>query len=275
MNTASLITSKEWLGLATKKLSLVGISTPELDAVLLLCFSLNVTKIELLSKPNIMLSKNKLNLANKLLQQRELGYPIAYLTKKIEFYGHTFFVDNRVLIPRPESESFINILRAIDISKMKYLTDLGCGSGVLGITAKIEFPFLRVSLLDKSKRALNVTKINLKSSGVDAKVILSDLFSFYEDSPDIILANLPYVPKYMSVNKSASFEPKMAIFAENDGIFYYRKMLDQMKKKAISPKFILIECLDKQIEFIVKLFNRSGYFLIQSDGLVHLFSISF
>jgi release factor glutamine methyltransferase len=272
MNTSLSVTNKEWLSHATRVLKGANISSPELDAIILLCFCLKIKKIELLSNPSTILTKTNLSLADKLLNKRKLGYPVAYLTKTVEFYNHSFFVDTRVLIPRPESESFINLLKTENISKLKYLTDLGCGSGILGIVSKIIFPNLEVELLDKSKSALDVVKINLSSVGIDANIILSDLLTLSNNNFDIILANLPYVPENMSVNKAASFEPKMAIFAKNDGLFYYKELLKQLSAKPTKPSLILIECLNKQLSELTNLFNGLGYELTKSEGLVHMYS---
>src|SRR5665213_1193623 len=131
MNTNLLVTNKGWLSYATQKLKVAGIDSADLDALIILCFCLKLTKIEVLSSPNNQLSKNQIRLTDKLLALRALNYPITYITRNIEFYNRSFYIDHRVLSPRPESESFINLLKTEKISNLKYLTDLGCGSGVI------------------------------------------------------------------------------------------------------------------------------------------------
>lgn len=271
MNTNSSVTNKLWLSYATKKLKVANIDSANLDALIILCFSLKQTKIEILSGPDNKLSKTQTALANKLLERRALNYPIVYITQSIEFYNYTFYVDSRVLSPRPESESFINLLKSENISNLKFLTDVGCGSGVLGITTKIIFPYLNVELLDKSKNALKVTEINLSNFGIAAKVRLSNLLSSSNNKYDIILANLPYVPDSMQVSSAVLFEPKMAIFAGRDGLRFYRNMLKQLKQTGHRPKYILIECLDNQATTINGLLSELGYRLIRSEGIVHMF----
>ncbi|HEY5267522.1 MAG TPA: HemK family protein methyltransferase [Candidatus Saccharimonadales bacterium] len=272
MKTNSLVTSNEWLKTATQKLIVAGIDSAQLDSLILLEFCLKFSRIKILSNPNRPLSKTNLSQANKLLSKRLLNIPIAYITKQIEFYERSFFIDSRVLVPRPESESFINLLKSCNLFNLKYLTDVGCGSGILGITAKLEFPQLNIELLDKSKNAIKVTNINLDLLSIRADVEVSNLLDNSNHKSDIILANLPYIPKDMTVNKAAGFEPKMAIFASANGLYFYQQLIRQLKNEDKKPKYILIECLDNQTEEIAKLFRGISYKLIRSEGLVHQFT---
>ncbi len=271
MKTNLLVTNKDWLAGATKKLFSKQIESAQLDSIIILCFSLNVSKIEILSNPNKLIPQKALNRANRLLDNRLENYPISYLIKSIDFFGRTFYVDSRVLSPRPESESFINLLKSIDISNLNYLTDIGCGSGVLGITAKLEFPSLQIELLDKSKAAIAVSRINLTNFKLDAIIKKSDLLDNSEKKFDIIIANLPYVPDKYPISSAAKFEPKMAIFAGKDGLNIYRKLISQLKLIERKPKYILVECLDSQIDSLENLFKTVSYQLYASEGLVHLF----
>jgi release factor glutamine methyltransferase len=271
MNTSSLVTNNEWLKRATQKLIVAGIDSAQLDCLIILCFCLRLSKIEVLSNPNKILTKTNLKLANKLLSKRQLNYPISYIIKQVEFYNRTFFVDSRVLTPRPESESFINLLKLSEISNLKYITDVGCGSGILGITTKLEWPHLNIELLDKSKNALKVAEINLSRFNIQAYPKLSNLLSDSNNNFDIILANLPYIPNNMYVNKAASFEPKMAIFAPTDGLYFYRLLIKQLRNADKKPIYILVECLENQIGLLTQLFSELSYKLIRSEGLVHQF----
>jgi len=271
MKTSSLVTSNEWLKIATQRLLTSGIDSASLDALLILCFCLKLPKVEILSNPNRKLTVTTLNRASKLLEKRKLNYPIAYITKKIEFYNRVFNVDSRVLIPRPESESFINLLKTSRLSNLKFLTDVGCGSGILGLTAKLEFPQLDVELLDISKGALKVANINQNELDVQARIRLSNLLDNSDYKFDIILANLPYIPTDMSISASAKFEPKIAIFASTDGLIYYRNLTDQLRRADKKPKYILIECLEEQIESVTKMFDDISYKLVRSESLVHEF----
>lgn len=272
MKTNSLITNSEWLKDAVKKLKAAGIESASIDSLIILCFCLKLPKVEVLTNPNKILPLKKINLANTLLTLRLDHYPISYITKQIEFYDRTFYVDSRVLSPRPESESFINLLKLSDISSLKYLTDVGCGSGVLGITSKLEFSHLNIELLDNSKNALKVAGINIDNFQVSSKIKLSNLIMNSDYKFDVILANLPYIPYTTTINKAASFEPKMSIFAPDNGLYFYKALIRQLAIEKKNPKYIFIECLDSQIAALIKLFSDSSYKLTMSEGLVHRFS---
>ena len=271
MNTNLSVTNKSWLSYATQKLKAAGIDSAGLDAIIILCFCLKLKKIDVLSNPSNKLTKNQVKLADKLLKLRVSNYPIGYITQNIEFYNRSFYIDKHVLIPRPESESFINLLKTVDLSNIKYLTDLGCGSGVLGITAKLEFPNLNIELLDKSINALKVTKKNLSLFRIKSVATLSDLLLSSDNKFDVLLANLPYVPNEMLVSRSVLFEPKMAVFSGHDGLDLYRRMLNEIKDLNHKPKFILIECLDQQVPVLDTLFNKIDYKPIKSEALVHMY----
>ncbi len=272
MRTNLLTTNSEWLKNATQKLTVAGVESASIDSLIILCFSLSLPKLEILTNPNKILTRKELKLANKLLTKRLEHYPISYLTKQVEFYNRTFYIDRRVLSPRPESESFINLLKLSDISNLKYLTDVGCGSGVLGITSKLEFPHLNIELLDNSKNALKVTGINVDKFQISSKIKLSNLIGNSDYKFDIILANLPYIPYTTTINRAASFEPKMSIFAPDNGLHFYKALARQLVVKKKNPKYIFIECLDNQITELTKLFSNNSYKLTMSEGLVHRFS---
>jgi release factor glutamine methyltransferase len=273
MNTNLSITNKSWLSTASKRLVKSDIESAKLDALIILSKSSSSTKLNIISNPNHQLTSRQLKTADRLLNKRLKGIPIAYLTNCVEFYGYNFYVNDFVLIPRPESESFINLLKKIDIKSLSNLADVGSGSGVLGITAKLVFPHLSVELLDKSKATLKISKINSNQHKTKVSIKQSNLLSKSSKNIDIILANLPYVPTTTKLNLSATFEPKEAIFSGLDGLDLYKRLIPKISELINKPQFILIECLDNQIIEISKLFKTISYEPKISEGLVHVFSI--
>ncbi|HUC95853.1 MAG TPA: HemK/PrmC family methyltransferase [Candidatus Saccharimonadia bacterium] len=272
MNINSLPTNNSWLKKASRILRDNDIDSAYIDALIILSFVLDKSKTEIIANPNQTI-RSDLNIkANKLIQRRLASEPIAYLTNSIEFYGYNFFVDSRVLVPRPESESFINLLHKLGVSSFKYISDIGCGSGVLGITAKLEFPDLKVELLDNDPQALEVAKTNvLKHNREEIEVKNSDLTSKINPKCEIMLANLPYVPDDMPVSRDISFEPKSAIFSGPDGLSHYHKLITSLEQAKLKPKFILIECLAEQSETMTNLLSFLSYRLIADEGLVSAF----
>jgi release factor glutamine methyltransferase len=246
---------KDWLNHATLRLVSVGIPSPSLDAEILLANALSQDRTYLHAHPEIEIDAESIIIANKNLAERSKRIPIAYIIGKKEFYGRQFTVTPATLIPRPESEDIIAILKAI-LSSSKpdmNLVDVGTGSGCLGITAKLESPTLDVTLTDISAEALSVATSNAKSLSADIKTIRSDLLHDYPFKTDIIVANLPYVDRDWERSPETDYEPDLALFADNNGT-------------------AIIERLIIQASNILK---QNGYLIIESDPIQHLSLIGF
>ncbi len=229
------------------------------------------------------------------LQLRELGYkltkrinhtPLAYIRGFKEFYGRQFTVNSKVLVPRPESESFITLIKTIDM-EMPRIADIGTGSGCLGITAALEMPESTVHLYDINLGALGVAKYNALQHGLELPCFESDLLNNLAGGPyDILLANLPYVPKNLVTSPEITREPALALFSGLDGLDHYRQFwkqvralpnnlpLDPKSESARKPKYILVESLENQHGSLETLAKNAGYKLVETDVLVQLFTIN-
>lgn len=169
------------------------------------------------------------------------GEPVAYITNLKEFYGLDFFVDNRVLIPRPETEEVVDkamrFLSGLGSGLLKVL-DVGTGSGNIAVSIAASFDRERdllVDAVDVSEDALAVARVNVSSHSVEDRVHVfqSDLLSSVEigASYDIIVANLPYIGEVENRFVSASaerYEPNVALFGGSNGLVLYEKMFDQL-----------------------------------------------
>ena len=266
---------KNWLDYATGQLIVCDIDSASLDAELILANELGVDRTYLHAHYDDLIDKKIIFNANNKLSQRLKRIPLAYIYSQKEFYGRNFQVSTDTLIPRPESEQMIECLKELftasklNISNSLKLIDIGTGCGALGITAKLEFPTLRVTLTDISLPALNIAKINSKKMSADVTLIQSDLLENYNHTPDIILANLPYVSPDWSYLKDIDYEPALALYADNDGKELIEKLLIQVSKKLKNNGFILIEADPCQhgslIEYAAKLslkkYSQSGYII--------------
>ena len=154
---------QKWLSLAYVKLKESGVVSFQLDSLILLEHVTRLNKAYILAHQDDELSTKQILELNKLLSRRCKREPIAYITGKKEFFGREFYVNKNTLIPRPESESFIDLLKKYKVTHQNII-DVGCGSGILGITTKLELPSNNIILSDVSKKALNIAKINLKKS---------------------------------------------------------------------------------------------------------------
>ncbi|QQR60762.1 peptide chain release factor N(5)-glutamine methyltransferase [Candidatus Uhrbacteria bacterium] len=186
---------------------------------------------------------------NRLLRRRLRDEPLAYLLNSAPFYGRDFYVDKRVLIPRPETEDLIEIaLRRLEHLKHPTIIDVGTGSGAISITMALESHDATVFATDLSRRALAIAKKNAKH--LKAKIHFNKgnlltaklLNKIDTDSPLCILANLPYLPPEdkRSMPKSVtSYEPSMALFASNKGLALNERLLAQASEH--NAAFVLLE----------------------------------
>jgi len=266
---------KNWLDYAIRQLIVCDIHSANLDAELILSRELGVDRTYLHAHHDDLLDNKAVSKANKKLSQRLKRIPLAYICSQKEFYGRNFQVSTGTLIPRPESEQMIESLKELfttgelNILNSLNLIDIGTGCGALGITAKLEFPTLQVTLTDISQPALNIATRNSKKLSSDVKIIQGDLLENYNHTPDVILANLPYVNPDWNYLKDIDHEPSLALYAGNDGKELIEKLLIQSSKQLNNNGFILIEAdpcqHDSLIDYAAKLslkkYSQIGYII--------------
>ncbi|MFZ2125450.1 MAG: peptide chain release factor N(5)-glutamine methyltransferase [Candidatus Saccharimonadales bacterium] len=237
---------KSWLAESAKQLTDAGISTALLDAEVILAYALNQNRTYLHAHSEDNLDANILQQANSYLEKRIKRIPIAYIVGFKEFYGRKFHVTQDTLIPRPESESIIELLREILLPTTYHLPptnliDIGTGSGCLGITAKLEFPHLDVTITDISDDALKVATLNAHALQADIMALNSDLLQDYAKKADIIIANLPYVDKVWERSTETNYEPDLALFADDSGTALIKQLIDQTDTKLSAGGYLTIE----------------------------------
>lgn len=246
-NSPSAMTIKDWLDDATRQLSSAEIPSARLDAELLLAHTVRKPRTWLHGHNDEELEARQLEIARARLDLRLDRVPVAYIIGHKEFYGHTFKVTTATLIPRPESEALIELLgeavpknERLIAERPLRLVDVGTGSGSLGITAKLQYPELDVTLTDVSRHALNVAEENARALQADVELIQSDLLTSYPFVADIIVANLPYVDIEWQRSPETDHEPASALFAANHGLALIFDLIVQTKEKlAIGGKLIL------------------------------------
>lgn len=263
----------DWIKLSEGVLSENKIQTARLDTEVFASNILGEDRSWIHAHPEHILEGSDLNKLDGMVKLRIAGEPVAYILGHKEFYGRDFVVNSDVLVPRPESESFIELLRDLKNDKtvpgfLHQLMDIGTGSGCLAITAKLEFPDLLVTATDTSLPALRVAIANADKHSVSIVFREQSLLSGDKQGYDIIMANLPYVPDVMR-DKSILHEPKMALFSGDDGLDHYRKLFEQLEPKHI--RFVMTESLLKQHGKVEKLAAKANYSLARTDGLVQLF----
>lgn len=208
--------------------------------------------------------------------RRQLGEPIAYLCGEVWFYGRRFLVDERVLVPRPETEELVEAalahLRILCQQRPVKFADVGTGSGAIAATLATELPSSRGLAIDISAAALAVASENISMHGVGDRVKCQqrDLFDGIDEADqfDLVAANLPYLPSADIPTRPApiAFEPRLALDGGDDGIDIYRRLFHGLERRlrpnaavlleAAPPTmpglFALAECSFCRVEIVVK-----------------------
>jgi release factor glutamine methyltransferase len=274
------MTVAEWIDLSSGTLADAGISSARLDAELILAHTLRKSRTFLHAHPEDELSLRDREIADARLQLRLDRTPLAYVVGHKEFYGRNFKVTPATLIPRPESEAMITMLKeAIRQNRLPLgeaalkLVDVGTGSGCLGITAKLELPELDVTLLDISRHALTVAETNAKRLEADVDTLRSDLLQNYPFQPDYILANLPYVDSSWPVSPETDREPKEALYASDGGLAVINRLLEEAPGRLAPQGLVFIEADPRQHESVVQKAAAQGFRLTAKNEFILCFQI--
>lgn len=268
-----------WINSATKQLADVGITSARLDTELILSHTLRKGRTYLHAHPDEELSDRHHEIADARLQLRLDRTPLAYIIGHKDFYGRRFQVTPATLIPRPESEAMITLLKnalgqlklPLTAEKPK-LVDVGTGSGCLGITAKLEFPELDVTLLDSSRHALTVAEENARRLQADVTILKSNLLSDYPFRADFILANLPYVDENWEVSPETRHEPKEALYADDNGLALIKRLINTAPDYLAPDGSLFIEADPRQHSAITAYAKQNTLMPRAIDGFIMWFS---
>lgn len=262
------------LTLATKRLQAADIGTAHLDALVLLEDAIGKDRTWLLAHPEEELGEALTRKLDAQVERRASHEPLAYVRGHVEFYGRSFKVNKNVLVPRPESETMIELYKVLPVQGPLRIADIGTGSGALGITAALEarHPVKRLDLFDIDENCLDIAADNARRLGVKAQLIGGDLLTPGDGPYDILLANLPYVPDSYHINEAALIEPRQAIFGGPDGLELYRRLFGQLEHTDWQPQYILTESLPFQHQALRLIAANSGYSLYKSDDFIQIFT---
>ena len=192
-----------------------------------------IDPIKIALEPKFNLSKESEDTLVQKMKMITNHYPIDYIINKKNFYGNDFYVNESVLIPRPETEELVDWLinDNLNIDNKKRVIDLCTGSGCIGISIDINNNYLDVTTCDISNQALKVCEINKKNLNSKVKIIKLDLNLISRESKkyDIIISNPPYIPPSESdlLDKNVKYEPDIALFTPKDNpLHFYEKIFE-------------------------------------------------
>lgn len=229
---------------------------------ILLANILNLNPLELLLHLNEEVEVEKADLYNKEIEALVQNKPLQYVLGYTNFYGNKLIVNENVLIPRFETEELVeNTIRYIEkyFNKSINIIDLGCGSGAIGLTLKQKLIHYNtnVTLLDISEKALDVAKENAKNLNLDVHIIKNDMLTNIKEKYDVIISNPPYIKYNEEIEDIVkNNEPHLALYAKDDGLYFYKKILCNIKSNLKEHFLIAFEIGYKQKDSIVNIINE-------------------
>lgn len=236
------------------RLCTVSVS-PRVEAEILLMHVLGASRSSLLTYPDKTLTRAQLSTYEALIGRRALGYPLPYLTGRMEFYGLEIEVTPEVLIPRPDTEVLVDL--ALE-RRPSSLIDVGTGSGCIAVALASQLPDLEIYAFDVSSAALIVARRNAKRHRVDDRVkfIVSDLLDRCPSPVDLIVCNPPYVAadEWAALPPAIRHhEPRLALDGGPDGLDLIRRLLSQSRGFLEPGGALLVEIGADQADEVKKI----------------------
>ncbi len=242
-----------------------------LETVTILAHALAMNKEQLFINLDRQIDETSNMRIHQFISERQQGKPLAYITGTKEFFSEEFCVDERVLIPRPETELLVEeaIKVLAKIPKADSIIDMGTGSGAVGLTVA-RITKKRVLCVDESTGALAVAKSNARKLGVLDTVafLCSDLFRAIKRKKifDVVLANLPYVSDDewdVLMDDVRKYEPRKALYGGKDGATIYRRLIDDLPHCLKDDGYVLCEVGGEgRAEQVTEMLDRVGLHVI-------------
>ena len=253
----------------------IGYSSDEakLEARFILEHVLKITQKEIIQKSDVDIHKDNQTQIEYITEKRIAGTPLPYLLGEWSFYGRIFKVNPHVLIPRADTEILIEkALSKINVHDHTEILDLGCGTGIIGITIALERPLSKVTLIDQSEYAIQNTKENQTLHQVSNIMIQkSDWFSALDQTRfDVILSNPPYIEDNdPHLSQGLEEEPLDALVSGPTGIEAIQYIIENAKNHIKPSGWLFIEHGYNQAIILKDLFEKNGYQHIENAKDIH------
>jgi release factor glutamine methyltransferase len=251
---------KDLLARAVERLVEVRSSSPQLDAEVLLMFRLSLTRAQLYSRLNDEIDDRVAEEYYLLVERRAQGEPVAYITGNREFMALDFYVDRRVLVPRPETELLVEhtIKKILDkdwATSEISMVDVGTGSGIIAVYMALRFPQMRVFATDISQEALEVAEVNARRHEVADRITFlhGNLLDPLEESVDLIISNPPYTVLSQVEPNVVRYEPNVALDGGPKGLTIYRELLHHSRQHLKRPGLVVLEIGAEQANDVLNL----------------------
>lgn len=234
------------------------------EAKVLIEHFFGITRTELVTKGDLKMQPEKVKMLNEAINKRVHGYPLQYIIGEWEFYGYQFKVGEGVLIPRADTETIIDTVKGMNFKK-PVIIDLCSGSGCIAITLKKQINDSEVYAVEKYSEAYFYLQENIELNGVDVTAVKGDVLSNSFDGvfpiADVITCNPPYLDnKDMDeLQKEVLFEPKTALYGEDDGLYFYREITTAWKDRIKDGGVLCYEIGIGQAEKVKEILEENGF----------------
>jgi release factor glutamine methyltransferase len=266
-DTLKNIESKLYLG--------IGYSSDEakLEARFILEHALKITQKEIIQKSDLPIDTDHQAQIANITEKRITGIPLPYLLGEWSFFGRTFKVNSNVLIPRADTEILIEkALSKINVRNAYDILDLGCGTGIIGITIALERPLSKITLIDQSEHAIQNTKDNQALyQATNVMIQKSDWFNTLDQTRfDVILSNPPYLEENdPHLLQGLEGEPIDALVAGPAGTEAIQHIIKNAKNYIKPSGWLFIEHGYNQAEIVKDLFKNNSYQHIENAKDIH------
>lgn len=270
MGTWTTLAVLDW---TTKRFTDAGIASARLEAQLLLAHVLGCTRVQLYTGFDKPLAEPELAGYRELIRRRLAGEPVAYLLGEHEFWGLPFHVDPSVLVPRPDTETVVEVARSLraDRSAPCRVLDLCTGSGAIAVSLAKELPAARVIATDRSEAAVALARKNAERNGVGdrVEVRVGDLWEpVAGERFDLIVSNPPYIATDVipTLSPEVRREPVLALDGGADGLAFYDRICARAREHLEPGGALVVEHGFDQAEPVRARFEAAG---LTSVTLVH------
>ena len=229
-------------------------------AKILLAELLDKNPLELFNYLDMEVEEQKVEKYKEEIKALNEGIPLQYVIGNVNFLGNKFIINKNVLIPRFETEELVDYTAKYAkklFTEPVEIIDLGCGSGVIGLSLSKKISTKSVDLIDISEEALEVSKQNAKRLAIEANFIHSDMWKNINNKYDIIISNPPYIKTNEEIEDIVkNNEPHIALYAGEDGLDCYRKIIKGINEHSKDKCLIALEIGYDQANDIIKLIEE-------------------
>lgn len=256
---------EELLREGKKKLTENKIEEANLIARVLIQYVLGMNRFEIIKNEKQKVNESQKKRYENVIEKIIRGMPLQYITNKQEFMKLEFFVNEDVLIPQPDTEILVEeVLKIAKNENAREILDMCTGSGGIGVSLAYYLKNTKITMSDISENAINIAKNNAKKNNVieKTKFIKSDLFKNIKEKFDIIVSNPPYIETNVikTLSKQVQNEPKIALDGGEDGLVFYRKLINQAPKFLRNGGYLCMEIGYNQKESVIELAKNERIF---------------